>query len=58
MLLAAKCFAQEHELEAAIDCTREVRALATARSALPGGLSGVSSTVTYEAFKLEVKDPL
>lgn len=54
MLLAAKCFAQEHKLKAAIGCTREVRALAARRSALPGGLSGVSSTITHEAFKLEV----
>ena len=55
MLVAAKCLAQENKLEAAIECTREVRALAARHSALPGGSSGVASTVTHEAFKLEVK---
>lgn len=55
MLVAAKCLEQEDKLEAAIDCTREVRALAARHSALPGGSSGVASTVTHEAFKLEVK---
>lgn len=54
MLAAAKCLAQENRLEAAIECTREVRALAARHSALPGGSSGVTSTVTHEAFKLEV----
>lgn len=55
MLVAAKCLAQENRLEAAIDCTREIRALAARHSSLPGGSSGVASAVTHEAFKLEVK---
>lgn len=54
MLVAAKCLAQENKLEAAVGCTREVRALAARHSALPGGSSGVANTVTHEAFKLEV----
>lgn len=54
MLVAAKCLAQEKNVEEALACTREVRALAGRRSALPGGSSGVTSTVTHEAFKLEV----
>lgn len=55
MLVAAKCLAQEGRLEAAISCTRDVRALAARRSALPGGSSGVARSVAHEAFKLEVK---
>ena len=58
MLVAAKCLAHDFKLEAAIECTREVRGLAARRSALPGGSSGVASTVTHEAFKLEVRYPL
>lgn len=54
MLVAAKCLAQEASVEEALICTREIRALAGRRSALPGGSSGVTSTVTHEAFKLEV----
>ncbi len=58
LLVAAKCLAHDSKLEAAIEYTREVRAHAARRSALPGGFSGVASTVTHEAFKLEVRGPL
>ncbi|CAM9131600.1 unnamed protein product, partial [Scytosiphon promiscuus] len=55
MLVNAKCLAQENDVEEALVCTREIRALAGRRSALPGGPSGVTSAVTHEAFKLEIQ---
>lgn len=55
MLVAANVLAHEGKLEEAITCTREVRDLASRRSALPSGYSGVASGITHKAFKLEVK---
>lgn len=55
MLVAAKVLAHEGRLEAAITCMKEVRDLASRRSALPGGYSGVANGVVHEAFKLEVR---
>lgn len=54
MLVAARVLAQDGKTEAAIACTKQVRALASTRSALPDGFSGVASSVTHEAFKFEV----
>lgn len=55
MLVAAKVLAQQEKLEAAVECTREVRDLAARRSAQPHGPNGVSGSVLQEAFKLEVR---